>query len=184
MTIRSRSYPWLVVAALAAGPSSAVGQDTPLYRDPNPSDGPRINGPLLPTMPPTPNPVPPPSSSLGAFQPADPGPAPEIPREPLLIVAPIPPPNPATLLPMLPAGEVEFRRKTTIRAPGGPIGQCHERFHTALFGPRKPTLTTMPASAKHGFLWWCFHPNSAEGEAPSRPFSLPPWPSWPLQDGH
>ena len=187
MTTRSRSLLWLV-AALASVPSPSRGQDTPLYRDPSPTEGPRIGGPLLSPMPPRPGmtPPPPPPSDLGPFQPSNPGPAgasPEVPRDPLLGIPPMPPPLPAIPMPpVMVGGDVQIKRKTTIRPPNGPIGRCHEWFHAALFGSHKdPVPTSHP---KRGFFGWFSHATEPEGDASTRVFKWPAWPSWPLQDGH
>ena len=48
MTSRSRSLSWLVAAVVSTCPAPSRGQDVPLYRDPSPTEGPRIEGPLLP----------------------------------------------------------------------------------------------------------------------------------------
>ncbi len=182
MTSRSRSLPWLVAAVLASVASTLKGQDTPLYRDPSPTEGPRIEGPLLPTTPPRP-PLAPPPSSLGPFQPSDRGDvAPEPPREPLLGVPPLPPPLPAMPMPPFQAGgDVLIRRKTTIRPPNGPLGQCHERFHTALFGPPKPSAS---ANGSKRALFGDWQTIPTERDPLTRLLNGSAWPIWPFSDGH
>jgi hypothetical protein len=177
MTSRSRSLPWPVAAALATVlmASRTRAQDAPLYRDPSPLEGPRIEGPLLP---PRPNSPPPPPSSLGPFQPANSGSstASEPVREPLLIVQPIPPPLPAMPVPVVPLpGDVHVRRKTTIRTPDGAFARCHKWFHEALFGPPKPA-TWVVVTADRDFFSSLLHPIPEAG-APARPIN---WPVWPL----
>jgi hypothetical protein len=186
MTSRSRTFPWLVAAVLASLASPSKGQDTPLYRDPSPTEGPRIVGPLLPSVPPRPTPVPPPPSTLGPFQPSNPGstdPAIAPPGEPLLAIPPMPPPLPA--MPMAPfaaVNDVQIKRKTTIWGPRGVLGQCHEWFHAVFFGPHKAAGD--PTAPKRSFFGLSFHSTPPEGEAPPRLFNWPSRPVWPLSDDH
>jgi hypothetical protein len=182
MTIRPRSplRPALAALALALWAMPGQAQDTPLYRDPSPMEGPRIEGPLLSPLPPRASQAPPPPSSLGPFQPANSGngTTAEPIRDPLLIVQPIPPPLQAMPAPLMqPFGDVQVRRKTTIRPPNGPLGRCHVRLREALFGPAKPPVVTTYDSSKRGFFAGLFQPYSTEGTTPSSPFH---WPSWPL----
>jgi hypothetical protein len=173
MTSRSRSLFWLVaVLATVLMAPHVRAQDVPLYRDPSPMEGPRIEGPLLP---PRPSSTPPPPSSLGPFQPSNPGTAPA--SEPLLIVHPIPPPQPAMPMPVMQlSGDVQVRRKTTIRTPNSPIVRCHKWFHEAIFGPPKPATWT-DISADRDFFSSLLHPIPPEAGAPARPIN---WPVWPL----
>jgi hypothetical protein len=189
MTSRSRSLPLLVVAVLATCPAPSRGQDVPLYRDPSPTEGPRIEGPLLPARPVRPALVPPPPSGLGPFQAVTPdldastiAPPPAEPlREPLLGVPPMPPPLPALPMPPMRAGgDVEFKRTTMIRGPNGVLGRFHEWFHDAFFGTNRPTGT--PIQPRRGFFG-VFHPASSEGDSPTRLFNWPAWPAWPLSNG-
>jgi len=182
MTAHSRTVSRLVAAVLISivGADLSSAQDTPLYRDPSPTEGPRIEGPLLAPLPPRPTSTPPPPSSLGPFQPRsqETAPALEPIRDPLLIVQPIPPPQPAMpLAGMPPLGDVQIRRKTTIRPPNGPCGRCHEWIREALFGPPKPPVETTYNGSKQGFFFSLFHLTSSEAGAPAKPFS---WPTWPL----
>jgi hypothetical protein len=183
MTTRSRCLLWLIAAALIGADGSASGQDTPLYRDPNPNDAPRIGGPLLSPFPPLPDSVPPPPGVLGPFQPRNaglPDVAPEIPRDPLLTVQPIPPPLPAPPLPpMAIDGDVQIRRKTTIRGPKGMLGRCHEWFYDTFLAPRKPPGAS---TERHGLTTWFSHVDPPEDEAPHHFFKWPTLPSWPLRD--
>jgi hypothetical protein len=182
MTSRFRSLPWLVAALLASVALPSKGQDTPLYRDPSPTEGPRIEGPLLPSAPPGPTstPPPPPPSALGPFQSSNPNSV-APPGEPLLGIAPLPPPLPA--LPMAPfagAGDVLVRRKTTIRPPNGPLCRCHEWFRDAVFGPPKPSATaTGPKRGYHGD-WYSIPP---EGDTLTRLLNWQAWSIWPFSDG-
>jgi hypothetical protein len=184
MTSRCRS-PWLVAATLAALSSSASAQDTPLYRDPSPTEGPRIAGPLLAPIAPRSSQTPPPPGGLGPFQPSNTGdaaPLPEPAREPLLGVSPMLPPLPSMPPPMFQAApDVQIKRKTTIRPPHGPLGRCYDWFREAVFGPPQPTMAKAP---KRSFLARCFHPEPVEEEAPPRLFNWPSWPTWPLSGDH
>jgi hypothetical protein len=186
MTSRSRSLPWLVAAVLASFPARSRAQDVPLYRDPSPTEGPRIEGPLLPARP---APVPPPPGGLGPFQlptpdlgPSTPTPPPTAPlREPLLGIPPMLPPLPALPMPPMQAGgDVAIKRSTMIQGPKGALGRFHEWFREACFGPARPQVASN--SPRRG-LFGLSHPASSEGEAPTRPFNWPSWPSWPLPDG-
>ncbi len=177
MTRRPRILALLASALLTAiAPGRSPAQDAPLYRDPSPDEGARVRGPLLPARPPRPMPPPAPSG-LGPFQETSrsanpladaPGPAAAIGlREPLLVVAPMPPPLPALPMPLTAAGEiVEVRRTTQIRASGGPIGRIHEWFRESLFGPPRPSTTRVITPApESGFLGLI------------RGFRWPTWPS-------
>lgn len=182
MTIRSRTSLWLVAAALASVEGRALAQDVPLYRDPSPTEGPRIEGPLLAPLPPRPGPTPPPPpGGLGPFQPSNPGlasPSLEVPSDPLLGIPPMPPPLPVMPMPPMTAGDDgQFKRKTTIRPPHGPLGRCHEWFQAAFFGNHKP----QPAAPKWGLFGWLSHASDSEGDAHPRRFN---WPTWPLSDSH
>lgn len=185
MTSRSRSLPWLIAVVLATASARARAQDTPLYRDPSPAEGPRIEGPILPPRAARSGQEPPPPSGLGPFQSSNPDapvPAAAGPlREPLLVVPPTQPPLPALPMPaMQPVGDVEFRRKTTIRPPDGPLGRFHCWFREAVFGPPRPPGA--PEAPKRG-LFGLFHPTPSEDDAPPRLFRFN-WPSWPLSSGH
>jgi len=188
MTSRSRTFPWLVATVLACLASPSKGQDAPLYRDPSPTEGPRIEGPLLPSTPPRPGSTPPPPSSLGPFQPANPSsaaPALAPPGEPLLGIPPIAPPLPA--IPMQPfssGGDVLVRRKTTLWSPRGAIGQFHERFHVALFGPPKPSSATGLKRLFFGESLGEWQTIPPEGDILTRLLNWPAWPIWPIADGH
>ncbi len=179
MTRRPRILALLTSSFLiAVAPGRSPAQDAPLYRDPSPDEGARVRGPLLPARPPRPTPPPAPSG-LGPFQEASQGAnppadasrpaAPTGPREPLLVVAPMPPPLPALPMPMTAAGEtVEVRRTTRIRGPGGPFGRLHEWFRESLFGPPRPSATRIITPApESGFLGLI------------RGFRWPTWPSDP-----
>jgi hypothetical protein len=182
MTARSRSLPWLVAAVLASVASTSLGQDTPLYRDPSPTEGPKVEGPLLPPVLPRPSATPSPPSTLGPFQTSNPGLSelgpPEVPHEPLLVIPPMPPPLAAMPMPpMQTGGDVQIKRKTTIRPPHGPLSRCFDWFHDNLFATHKGTVT--PTSAKRGHPTW-FSYDGAD-DPPPRFFKWPSWPSWPLQ---
>ena len=183
MTTRSRCLLWMVAATLHGAGGSASGQDTPLYRDPSPTEAPRVGGPLLSPFPPLPDAAPPPPGVLGPFQPPNRGladVAPQVPRDPLLIVPPIPPPFPAPPLPpMAVDGEVQIRRKTTIRGPKGILGRCHDWFHDVFFAPRKDPAGS---TARQGLAGWFSHDDTPEGDAPHHFFKRPSWPAWPLRD--
>jgi hypothetical protein len=183
MTTRSRCRLRLVAAAWIWANGSAFGQDTPLYRDPGPTEGPRVGGPLLSPFPPLPEAAPPPPGVLGPFQPQNhglPDVAPEIPRDPLLTVPPIAPPLPAPPLPPIAVdGDVKIRRKTTIRGPKGVLGRCHEWFHDTFFTARK---TPTGSTARHGLTGWFSHANFPEDDDSHSIFKRPSWPSWPLRD--
>jgi hypothetical protein len=187
MTSRFRTFPWLVATVLAGLATPSKGQDTPLYRDPSPTEGPRIVGPLLPSLPPRPTSIPAPPSGLGPFQPTNPNstdPTIAPPGEPLLAIPPIAPPLPA--MPMPPfavVNDVQIKRKTTIRGPRGVLGQCHEWFHAVFFGSHK-TLGD-PTVPKRSFFERSFHSTTTtEAEAQPRLFNWPSWPVWPLSDDH
>lgn len=153
MTRRSQ-YWWLLVASLLLNiptpstgqepttrPTTAprVSQDPPLYRDPDPSEGARVVGPLLsPRLPVQLPSTPPPVSSSGPFQ-ASGVPALDPISEPLLGVPPMLPPLPATpLMRMLPDSAFGMTRTTQIRGPNGVLGRFHEWFHDTVFGPGPP----------------------------------------------
>ena len=185
MTSRSRILVGLVLAtlALAWASASALAQDEPLYRDPNPREGRRLVGPILSPRSPTPAPTPPPPSGLGPFQdPASassPAPSPALlSGEPLLGVAPMPPPLPA-MIPFdpNPVGGVAIKRTTQIRGPKGILGHVHDWFRESLFGPPRPSLTSF--TPKNGLLA-LLHGDVVDSP---RVFSWPSWPSWPLSNG-
>lgn len=181
MTNRHRASIGLASAVLAAFAAGAHAQDVPLYRDPSPTEGRRVEGPLLPARPSVP---PPPSSDLGPFQPSAPdlapstaAPPPSEPlREPLLGISPMPPPLPALPVPIWQGGgDVAVRRSTKIQGPKGMLGHFHDWFRVAIFGPARPRAASNPPAAHHLFGLFHPHPDPAEG----RSFS---WPSWPLAD--
>ncbi len=189
MTSRSRSLiaaPWLIVAAVFAAltpspassqipadppaaeaptdpPADPVPQDGPLYRDPDPTDGPRVIGPLLSARPPSQNPAPPPPpSDLGPFAPpgtvgplpnlgANAGNGPELPQQPLLIVPPAPPPLPALpQAPLFSDDQVGFQRSTQISSPHGPLGAFADWFNKVfLWEGQQYEYGTLPAT----LLW-------------------------------
>jgi len=156
-------HPWLVLALLGLGSGSTRGQDAPLYRDPDPSEGPRIVGPLLsarsPSQVPTPPPIP---GALGPFQaPAEgaalpglgaaAGDGPEPIQQPLLVIPPSQPPLPAMpTVPMLPEGSFGTTRTTQIRSPHGVLGTFADWFHDTFLWPDQPyEYVTLPAT----LLW-------------------------------
>jgi hypothetical protein len=171
-----------VAAALILGSGPASGQETPLYRDPSPTESPRINGPLLAPAPSRPDVAPPPPGMLGPFQPPNRGladVAPEIPRDPLLLVSPIEPPAPAVPMPLFAVdGDVKIRRKTTIQQPKGVLGRCHEWFHDILIGPPKSPAV---ATTDRGRSGWFSHEETPEGDIFQHPFK---WPTWPFRETH
>jgi hypothetical protein len=185
MTSRSRTLAGLFLATLAVAwrPTSALAQDAPLYRDPNPLEGRRIDGPILSPRAPTPAPMPPPPSGLGPFQ--DPAsasspassPVPVL-SEPLLGVAPMLPPLPA-MIPFdpNPVGGVAIKRTTQIRGPKGMLGHFHDWFRETVFGPPKPSPTTY--APRRGLIA-LLHGDVVDSP---RVFSWPSWPSWPLANG-
>ena len=185
MTSRSRILAGLVLATLAGAWSSAsaLAQDAPLYRDPSPLEGRRLVGPILAPKPPTPAPMSPPPSGLGPFQdpasasPPAASPAPVF-SEPLLGVAPMPPPLPAMIaFDPNPVGGVAIKRTTQIRGPKGMLGHFHDWFRESLFGPPKPSPTGF--APRHGLLA-LLHGDVVDSP---RIFSWPSWPSWPLSNG-
>jgi hypothetical protein len=147
------------------GPSEPPAQaDTPLYRDPDPTDGPRIYGPLLSAKPPTQQPAAPPPmpNDVGPFQP--PGSVPAIPnlgvtagngpepvQQPLLIIPPSPPPLPALpSMPIFSENDVGQRRSTQINSPNGPLGTFADWFHKVfLWQGQEYEYGTLPAT----LLW-------------------------------
>ena len=172
------SSAWLVVVLLAIGSASCLGQETPepvasdlpaasppqdgpLYRDPDPSEGPRIIGPLLSARPPSQLPSPPPvPSNLGPFQPgaaagpglgAAAGDGPEPIQQPLLDIPPSLPPMPAMpSVPMWPDSSVGTRRSTQISSPKGMLGTFADWFHEIFLWPDQPyEYGTLPAT----LLW-------------------------------
>jgi Protein of unknown function (DUF1207) len=176
----TRSRPWLVAVLLALAPATSLAQDAtspaetelpaasgpldgPLYRDPDPSEGARIQGPLLSARPPSQFPAPPPPpSNLGPFQPsgngtglpglgAAAGDGPEPVQQPLLVVPPTLPPMPATTsAPMLPDTAFGIRRSTQIRSPNGMLGTFADWFHDTFLWPDQPyEYVTLPAT----LLW-------------------------------
>jgi hypothetical protein len=152
-----RARAWVVAALLGLASATSSAQDGPLYRDPDPSEGARIEGPLLSARPPVQLPTPPPPpDNLGAFRPgpglgAAAGDGPEPVREPLLVVPPSPPPLPAMpMAPTLPDGSFGASRSTRIRSPKGLLGQCADSFHEAFLWPDQPyEYVTLPAT----LLW-------------------------------
>jgi hypothetical protein len=191
MMSRSRSVPWLVAAVLALPSARSLAQDAPLYRDPSPTEGPRIMGPLLPARPSVPGSMPPPPSNLGPFQPSTPSPdspgvataAPaseglESLREPLLAIPPMPPPLPALPIPPMSSGDVvEVKRTTKIRGPNGVLGRFHDWFRDAIYGPtRPPAASTVPRRSFFGG----FRPTTPPSDGSNRLINWPTWPAWPL----
>jgi hypothetical protein len=77
-------------------------------------------------------------------------------------------------LPFQAGGDVFIRRKTTIRPPNGPLGQCHERFHAALFGPPKPQAASIGE--------WQSIP--LERDPLTRLLNGSAWPIWPFSAAH
>jgi hypothetical protein len=153
-----------VAAADVPGGSSDVpaNPDAPLYRDPDPSDGLRVIGPLLSARPPAQVVAPPPAATGGPFQwPGSVTPMPELGgsavagpepvQSPLLVIPPAAPPLPA--LPMAPMmGEDEFgsRRSTQIQDPNGPIGDFAKWFHKIFLWPDSEyEYVTLPST----LLW-------------------------------
>jgi Protein of unknown function (DUF1207) len=143
-------------------PEAPVVQDPPLYRDPDPSDGLRVIGPLLSARPPSQLPSPPPTSDIGPFQP--PGSVPVMPnlgvnanngpepvQQPLLIIPPSPPPLPALpLMPMMSDDQVGIQRSTEIKSPNGPLGVFSDWFHQVfLWKDQQYEYGTLPAT----LLW-------------------------------
>ena len=176
----TRPGAWLVAAVLALAtarssaqempeppdpraPATSAVPDGPLYRDPDPSEGVRIAGPILSARPPGQLPTPPPpSSELGPFQAPNPGAAlpglgaaasdgPEPIRQPLLEVPPAPPPLPAMpTAPMMPDGAFGVRRSTQISSPKGPLGDVADWFHDTFLWPDQPyEYVTLPST----LLW-------------------------------
>ncbi len=174
------SGPWLVVVLLALASATCLGQDTPelpapeapavspsqdgpLYRDPDPSEGARIIGPLLSARPPSQLPTPPPvPTNLGPFQPGAPeagppglgaaaGDGPEPIQQPLLEIPPTFPPLPAMpSVPTAPDGSFVTRRTTKISSPKGMLGQLADWFHEIFLWPDQPyEYGTLPAT----LLW-------------------------------
>ena len=171
------SSSWLVLVLLALASASCLGQDRPelpgpelpaaspaqdgpLYRDPDPSDGPRIMGPLLSARPPSQLPAAPPvPSSLGPFQPgagaaglgAAAGDGPEPIQQPLLEIPPSLPPLPAMpSVPTWPDGAVGTKRSTQISSPKGILGTFSDYFHECFLWPDQPyEYVTLPAT----LLW-------------------------------
>ena len=206
------SRAWLVAATLGLGlaPAGASAQDlpalpkpqptlplesrdAPLYRDPDPSEGPRIQGPVLSARPPSQlSTPPPPPSNLGPFQgpgPGSPSPGgtggggPEPIQQPLLEVPPTLPPLPAPLMaPMLPDDAFGMKRTTFIQKPNGALGRFADWFHDLLRGPTGPPAPT--ANRRHFFgipLWPTFAGGGASGSstivatgpAPASPAQVP-----------
>jgi hypothetical protein len=144
-----------VLLAMAVVPARA--QDGPLYVDPDPTEGPRIEGPILPARPPVPSPPPAPAGGVGPFQAAVPfgssnlqdgaGPI----RQPLLEVAPALPPLPAMpIAPTVPVDGFGVSRSTQIRNPHGALGDFSQWFHdTLLWGDQPYEYVTLPAT----LLW-------------------------------
>jgi Protein of unknown function (DUF1207) len=171
------SSSWLVLVLLALASASCLGQDTarlpdpepqaaspsqdgPLYRDPDPSEGPRIIGPLLSARPPSQFPAPPPvPSNLGPFQPgagapglgAAAGDGPEPIQQPLLEIPPSLPPLPAMpTVPTWPDSAVGTKRSTQISSPKGILGTFSDYFHECFLWPDQPyEYGTLPAT----LLW-------------------------------
>lgn len=154
------------VAAEPAADSPAnteVDPNTPLYRDPDPAEGPRVVGPLLSARSPAQVPTPPPMpTDAGPFQP--PGTVSPIPNlgtgasngpepihQPLLIVPPSPPPIPALPpMPIFPDDGNGFQRSTEIKGPKGAIGTFAEWFHQTFLWPNQPyEYVTLPTT----LLW-------------------------------
>jgi hypothetical protein len=132
-----------------------------LYRDPDPSDGPRVFGPLLSARPPSQLPPPPPTSS-GPFQPpgtvvpipnlgTNAGNGPEPVQQPLLIIPPSPPPMPALPpMPTIPDDQFGQSRSTQIASPNGPIGTFADWFHKVfLWQGQEYEYVTLPST----LLW-------------------------------
>jgi hypothetical protein len=145
-----------------AAPSDvSATPDGSLFRDPDPSDGPRVFGPLLSAKPPTQLPPPPPDSN-GPFQPpgtvapipnlgGGAGNGPEPVQQPLLVIPPAFPPLPA--LPPPPNfndDQLGPRRTTHIQDPNGPIGVFANWFHkTFLWQGQDYEYITLPST----LLW-------------------------------
>jgi Protein of unknown function (DUF1207) len=176
----TRSRLWLVAVLLAMVPATSLAQDAarpeetelpaasgpqdgPLYRDPDPSEGARVQGPLLSPRPPSQFPAaPPPPSNLGPFQSSGnghglPGLAagandgPEPVQQPLLVVPPTLSPAPATTsAPTLPDNAFGVKRSTQIRSPNGFLGTFGDWFHDTFLWPDQPyEYVTLPAT----LLW-------------------------------
>ena len=143
---------------MPATPNPSIGQDGPLYRDPDPLEGPRIDGPLLSARPPAQFPVaPPPRDAVSPFQTNGPnlrdaaGNGPEPVQQPMLVIPPSQPPLPAMpTAPMWPDSAFGVRRSTQIRSPNGLLGTCSEWFHeTFLWADQPYEYVTLPAT----LLW-------------------------------
>ena len=137
-------------------PAASAAQDGPLYRDPDPSEGARIEGPLLSARPPAQFPTPPPPAERPRPVPG-PGPRRRLPglgaaagdgpepiQQPLLVVPPSLPPLPAMpSAPMLPDGAFGTSRSTQIRSPNGLLGDVRRLVpRDASSGPTSPTSTS------------------------------------------
>ncbi len=146
----------------AEPPVPSVSQDGPLYRDPDPTDGARIIGPLLSAKPPSQIPAPPPTTEVGPFQPpgslpsppslgANANNGPEPVQQPLLIIPPSPPPMTALpALPMFPENQAGIQRTTQIASPHGPLGAFADWFHKIFLWPdQNYEYGTLPAT----LLW-------------------------------
>jgi hypothetical protein len=149
-------------AEVPATPTEAPSApDGPLFRDPDPSDGPRVFGPLLSAKPLSQLPPPPPTSgspfgTQGAVAPmpnlgANAGNGPEPVQEPWLVIAPTPPPLPA--LPPMPSfneGQASQSRSNQILSPNGPIGDFADWFHKVfLWQGQEYEYITLPST----LLW-------------------------------
>ena len=154
----------MALITLGAGRATAQTQEIPPIPEPDPTVGYRVVGPLLSARSPSQNPVPPPSSDPGPFQAEVPGSSnpplgdaagdgPEpVPREPLLVVPPSPPP-----LPALPPGETTWpasafgtSRTTQIEQPVGPLGEYSRWFNkNFLWGDEPYRYVTLPSQ----LLW-------------------------------
>ncbi len=163
-TIRLVAALWLALGAGRAG-----AQEGPIPPDPDPSEGFRIEGPLLSARPPSQEPTPPPPpDALGPFRAGPPGsvsaplsdaagdgPEP-IRQEPLLVVPPSPPPIPAPMAgdATLPDSAFGSRRSTQIGQPRGALGSTLGGFNrwfneTLLWGDEPYEYLTLPTS----LLW-------------------------------
>jgi hypothetical protein len=156
------SVPSSPAAEVAAIPTEAPSApDGPLFRDPDPSDGPRVFGPLLSAKPPSQLPPPPPTTGGPFGPPGAPSPmpnlgenagnGPEPVQEPWLVIPPTPPPLPA--LPPMPTfneGQASQTRSNQILSPNGPIGVFADWFHkTFLWQGQEYEYITLPST----LLW-------------------------------